>query len=280
MNKKMIITGIGLLVVAYIVAAVIPNLFVKKGFNTAKSSGYGVVAHRGGADLAPENSLTCIKKGMETGADLIEIDIHLSKDNQIVVNHDETIDRMTDGSGAIADMTLEELKKFHIVNKKGELTADKLPTLEEVLELVKDGSKLLIEIKRTKNLYVGIEEKLLEILDAYGMRYDVVIQSFNDSVLEILHGLDEKLRLEKLIIFKFPGLPVIYDGTFSKFNVEKYHYISSFNFFYLSLPPYLIKQIHEWGKEVKVWTLTLPEDAPDLDVDYVITNRPDLYIKK
>ena len=122
-----------LLVVAIVYMA-FDALFGKKGYGQQRIGELVVVAHRGGAGMAPENSLTCIRKGLESGADMIEIDIHLTKDGEIVVCHDREIDRTTNGKGRIADMTLEELREYRIVDKDGNATDDVLPTLGEVLE--------------------------------------------------------------------------------------------------------------------------------------------------
>ena len=76
---------------------------------------------------------------------------------------------------------------------------------------------------------------------------------------------------------KLPLIPVIFDGTFSRFDYEKYNYIESFNFFYGGVDDSMIKTMHSHGKEVKIWTLESPDDAVHLAVDAVITNRPDLW---
>jgi glycerophosphoryl diester phosphodiesterase len=229
--------------------------------------------------MAPENSLECIEKGVQTGADMIEIDIHMTKDGELVVCHDQTIDRTTNGSGKIAELTLEEIRRFYIIDKNGNKTTQQLPTLDDVLQLVNGRCKMLIEIKRTKNLYQGIEKKLLDAIERHHASTWVVVQSFNDSVLGTLHQLDSSVRLEKLIIFKLLWLPVIFDGTFSSFSYEKYSYISSFNFHYLGITPSLLKDIHAHGKEMKVWTLEGPKNWKGYPVDGIITDLPNLWVK-
>ena len=140
--------------------------------------------------------------------------------------------------------------------------------------------KLLIEIKRTRNIYQGIEELLLEKINSCNAKDWIIVQSFNDFALERIHQLDPSVRLEKLFFFKLPGLPVIMDWFhFTTFSYEKYHYISSFNMNYLWLTRSFLRDIHSHGKEVKVWTLE-GTDAPRLDVDGIITNRPDLWCKE
>ncbi len=264
------------LMALYAFLTIAPNCFVKRGINP-NDPPRTIVAHRGGADLAPENTLACIERGMEAGAHMIEIDIHLSKDNRIIVCHDQSIDRTTNGSGLIREMTLEELKQYAITDEEGNPTDQHLPTLEEVLELINGQTKLLIEIKRTDDIYAGIEGILLATLKRYQATDWCVVQSFNDSVLENIHALDPSIRLEKLIICKFFGLPFIFDGTFTQFNLKKYDYIASFNFYYQAPSRQLINKLHRAGKEVKIWTLLGPDDTPNIPVDGIITNRPDLF---
>lgn len=262
--------------ITYTAMPYIVNFFADKE-NLPTNHKMQIVGHRGGAGMAPENSLQCIEKGIQTGADMIEIDIHLTKDGELVVCHDQTIDRTTTGTGKIAEMTLNEIRKFHIVDKNGEETDEKIPTLNEVLKLINGRCRLLIEIKRTNNLYQGIEQKLLESIKAHHASQWIIVQSFNDSVLETLHALDHTVRLEKLIIFKLQWIPVIFDGTFTYFNFKKYHYISSFNFHYRAITPALLKKIHAQGKEVKIWTLEEPNNWKTCPVDGIITDRPDLW---
>lgn len=266
-------------IVIYMTIPLAANLFAEKKYSSKNIDKMIIVGHRGGSDLAPENTLLCIDKGISAGADMIEIDIHMSKDGELIVCHDRTIDRTTNGEGKICDMTLSEIKKYKIKDSSGNITDETIPTLDEVLNLVNGRSRLLIEIKRTKNLYKGIESKLLEKIRKYDAYDWVVVQSFNDSVLETLYALDKKIRLEKLIILKLQWLPVIFDGIFTRFSYNKYHYISSFNYYHKTVSKKLIDDIHSHGKEIKVWTLKGPEDTTYLPVDGIITDRPDLWKK-
>lgn len=280
MKKIIFLIGSGLLLLGgYIIHIFTLSFWESKGYTQERINKLTLVAHRGGADLAPENTLTCIQKGMQAGADMIEIDIHLTKDNKLIVCHDQTIDRTTNGEGYIRELTLEEIQKFKVKDNDGNLIDEHLPTLKEVFQLINGKCKLLIEIKRTNNIYQGIEEKVLKEISQYNAKGWIVIQSFNDSVLKKIHELDPAVRLEKLIICKIPGLPLIFDGTLTTFNYSKYHYISSFNFLYRCLSKSIIKDIHNHGKEVKIWTTKDVDSTPDLPVDGIITDRPDLWKK-
>ena len=183
-------------------------------------------------------------------------------------------------------MTLDEIRQYRAKDADGNLTEEKIPTLDEVFDLFLETRaggnpcKLLIEIKRTNDIYQGIEELLLQKINSCNAKEWVVVQSFNDFALEKIHQLDPAIRLEKLFFFKLPGLPIIMDWFhFTRFNYEKYNYISSFNMNYLWLTKSFLNDIHRHGKEVKVWTLE-GTDVPHMDVDGIITNRPDLWCKK
>ena len=274
-----IIGATGVLLVGYALWSVFPTLLSSRAFACGLKSRPVIVAHRGGAAIGNENTLSCIEKGIQEGADMIEIDIHLTKDGQLVVCHDETIDRTTNGKGAIRDMTLDEIRQYRIKNSDGSLSDETLPTVEEVLRLVNGRAKMLIEIKRTNDIYVGIEEKLIKEIDRLGAREWSVVQSFNDSVLENMHKLDPSIRLEKLIVFKMKGFPIIFDIGFNSFSYDKYDYVSSFNFFYKSVDSRLVNDIHSHGKEIKVWTLGEPESTPEIEADGIITNNPGDWVK-
>ena len=235
-----------------------------------------IVAHRGGASLGPENTLSCIRSGIASGADMVEIDVHLTADGQVVVCHDETIDRTTDGEGRIENLTLAQVREAHIRDGAPE---ERIPTLAEVLREVKGKCGLLIEVKKTRaDEYPGIEEKILEELDRLDMRHDgVAVQSFNGSVLERFHQLDPTLPLEKLIVSRVLG-KWAYDVGMNPFSLEQYSYVQSINCYAPLLSRRFIKQIHAAGIQVKVWTVESPAKVP-AGVDGVITDFPDKFVE-
>lgn len=289
MNRMTIIAIITILtlVIVYVGSIFVQPFFYAHGYDKKTIAGKLIIGHRGGAGIGAENSLTCLKRGIDTGADMIEIDLHQTRDSIIVVNHDPTVNRTTNGSGTIAKMTYEEISRLRIVSKEGDVTDDHIATFEEILELfAKERGKgrdvkLLVEIKYPfKNAYNGIEKRMLNLINAYNAKNWVVIQSFADDVIEKVHELDPTIRVEKLLICKLPFLPYIVDGMrITRFSYEKYHYVSSFNFYYLGLSHSMIADIHKQGKEVKMWTID-ELDAPLMDVDGIITDRPDIWCKE
>lgn len=289
MNRMTIIAIITILtlVIVYVGSIFVQPFFYAHGYDKKTIAGKLIIGHRGGAGIGAENSLTCLKRGIDTGADMIEIDLHQTQDSIIVVNHDPTVNRTTNGSGTIAKMTYEEISQLRIVSKEGDVTDDHIATFEEILELFANERgkgrdvKLLVEIKYPfKNAYNGIEKRMLNLINAYNAKNWVVIQSFADDVIEKVHELDSTIKVEKLLICKLPFLPYIVDGMrITRFSYEKYHYVSSFNFYYLGLSHSMIADIHKQGKKVKMWTID-ELDAPLMDVDGIITDRPDIWCKE
>lgn len=236
-----------------------------------------IVAHRGGALIGNENTLSAFSKGIAAGADMIELDVHLTSDGAVVVCHDDTIDRTTDGEGRIDGMTLEQFKSARALDREsGKATDEALPTLEEALDLICGHADILLEIKKFhKGQYEGIEKRVLDLVNAKGMHDNVIVQSFDDSILETFHSLDPTMRLEKLIICRpLPGLCI--DNGLSTFSLSKYSYCASINSMRALTSRHFVKKCHKAGKEVKIWTVNSPGKVIP-GVDAVITNRPDLF---
>ena len=171
--KKTIFLLIALLATSLAVCAQRSKTLVKE-LNDFKSKKVLVVSHRGDWRNAPENSLQAFKNCIDMGVDMIEIDLHKTKDGQLVLMHDNTINRTTDGKGKVSDYTLAELKKLHLRNGMGRVTFHQIPTLEEVLNLSK--GKILINIDKGydyfKDVYV--------LLEKTGTTEQVVIKSGYD----------------------------------------------------------------------------------------------------
>lgn len=273
-GMKKVIVGLAVFIPLWIAASFTRGLFTSK---TTDSEELVITAHRGGAALGEENTIECIKRGMAAGAASIEIDVHITADNHVVVCHDATVDRTTNGTGTINDMTLEQIKALRIINADGETTQQQIPTLEQVLETLNGEVELLLEIKRKNGNNKGIEEAALRIVREYGALPYTTFQSFDDSVLEKLHSLEPSLKLEKLLFAKIIGLPIIFDGTPTLFSKEKYDYIQSFNFYYRALSAPLSKHLHKLGYKTRIWTLNDPAAIPNIELDGIITNHPDQF---
>lgn len=238
--------------------------------------GVSIIAHRAGAAIAPENSLAAVDKALELGVDAIEIDVHLTADNEIIVCHDATIERTTNGKGRIDELTLEKIKDYRIVDSDGNPTEESLPTLGDVLWKVNGRCRLLIEAKRTKDAE-QMAKALINEVALYRAAEWVTVQSFDDDLLAHIHRLGHPFTLEKLLYLKIPFLPLAYDGTLTRFGYSKYDYIASFNFCHRYVTSRLVKKVHSRNKKIKVWSLGGPKKSHILPVDGVITDRPDLW---
>ena len=153
-------------------------------------------AHRGASKYFPENTILSLKEGIKTGANGLEIDVHKTKDNKLVVIHDEDIERTFKGKGLVKDMTLEELRSFKCRNKNFENNIEcKIPTLVEVLELIKDTNIILnIELKTDEIHYEGIERDVIELVNRYGLKKKIILSSFNHESIRICKEIDSEFE--------------------------------------------------------------------------------------
>ena len=269
-------------IIFYLLNAISPIFFRNSYGAGRKAKDFRVTGHRGAAGLAPENTIESIQKALMLKADRIEIDVQQTKDNQIVVIHDYTVDRTTNGKGAIKDLTLAEIKSFNIKGEGLQITGLKIPTLDEVLDAMNNSAVLLIEIKKEKDLYPGIEQRVVDIINRHNAREICIVHSFNDDVLIKIHAVDSLIILHKLFIAKLPLLNIIFDGKFRCRKLKDYNFISDFSINYPFVTKSVIDKIHAMNKKVNVWTVddtAKMKKLIDLGVDGIITNYPDRLIK-
>ena len=141
-------------------------------------------AHRGGSLLWPENSLLALGNALALGADYIEFDVHVSKDGEVVVIHDATLDRTTTGRGPVRERTVAEMKTVRLLDKGGVVTEEAIPTLGEVAAMAAQAKRrMLLEIKvdERHQRYPGIEEKVFAVLDHRGMTASTVVMAFEGA---------------------------------------------------------------------------------------------------
>ena len=229
-----------------------------------------IFAHRGASAYAPENTVEAFALAMEQGADGIELDVQMTKDGQVVVIHDETIDRVSDGTGAVRDYTLEELKKFHFSNHMENYENAVIPTLKEVLDLIKSSSMLLnIELKTGIYWYPNLEEKTMELVKESGMEDRVIYSSFNHySIKKIL-----ELNPHAECAFLYSDVILNVDKYAKNAGVCGLHPAV----YHLKMAEFL-KEYQESGLKVRVWTVNKKEDMEKFikaDLEAVITNYPD-----
>lgn len=140
-------------------------------FNDPKSERIFVVSHRGDWRNAPENSLIAIRNCIDMGVDMVEIDVRMTKDGQLVLMHDETVNRTTSGKGNVSDLTLDELKKLYLKNGAGHKTRHTVPTLEEALNIAKD--KILVNIDKGYDYF----DEVIKIIEKTDTKKQVLLKS-------------------------------------------------------------------------------------------------------
>lgn len=249
-----------------------------KSFKGIKETNIVITSHRGAGGLAPENTLSSVKKGMDAGAQRIEIDVRQSKDNVVICMHDKSIARTTDGKGNVGELTYNQILKYSAGVKFSEAyKAEKVPTLEQVINLVAGNATLIIEIKDGDELYPGIEQRIVNLINKHNAKRWCAIHSFNDSVLIRVHQLDKEIMLHKLFIADFPYLLLVYDGNFRVTNLEYYQFVDEFSVFYAFATRRLINKVHSLNKKINVWTVndsTKIKQLIKLGIDGVITDFP------
>lgn len=235
-----------------------------------------ITAHRGGAGYGPENSLSCIRRSLEAGVPSIEIDVQLTKDGHVVVCHDNKVDRTTNGRGKLSEMTLDELRALRLIDAEGNALDEGVPLLSEVLEAIDGRAHLLLEIKRYRDTADKLQQAVADELRRHNALEWTTVQSFSDLTLSQMHALMPELRLEKLAFCKILGLPLLFDGGLRRYNLERYAHVESINFYYGGISEKFVEELHRAGKRVRIWTVNKPEQRPNLSVDGIITDYPDL----
>ena len=234
-----------------------------------------IFAHRGARRVAPENTLPAFAAALEMGADGIELDVHLSADGQLVVIHDFSVEKTTDGRGQVAQMSAAELRSLDAGSHfSAAFAGTRIPTLVEVLDLVGDRCRINIEIKSNDPYARDASDAVAALISARSLYGQVIVSSFNPVTLIKLRHLDETIALGMLYD---RDLPVFLRRTWAG-------------------PPITPKAQHphhglvdaaymEWaraiGSQVNTWTVNEPEEArrlAALGVDTLITDVPDVLL--
>ena len=247
-----------------------------------------IVGHRGASAYEPENTIPAFELAKNLGSDYIELDIHMTKDGELVIMHDKDVKRTTESKGKIKDHTLAELKELTADEKKGEKVAVSsqeeaydIPTLREVLEEMEGDVRFVIELKDPDE-YEGIEERLVSMMKDYGLLAKdengypkAVIHSFDEDALQKVHRLNKDIPLLQLISFD--------DGEEAVMSKEELNklltYAIGVGVSYEALNAKFVSAMHEADIIVFGYTVDDREDAVKLQamgVDGIHTNKPDL----
>jgi len=233
-----------------------------------------IFAHRGASGYAPENTLEAFDLAVRQGAHGVELDVHLCRSGELVVIHDETVDRVSDGSGAVRNLTLKELKSFRFNRTHPEFENARLPLLSEVFQLLRpSGLSINIELKNSVIDYPDLERKVLDLAAREFDLSRVIFSSFNHYSM---------LRVKE----QNPSVPcgLLYDAALirpweyaARLGVDAIHPHYSEVLLVDECAP-----AHQAGIRVNAWTVNTPEAMEAVlraGVDILITNFPDQALK-
>jgi len=239
-------------------------------------------AHRGGARIAPENTLEAFAAGLAAGADRLEMDVHATRDGHVVVIHDPTVDRTTDGSGAVRTMTLDELRRHDAGARFAGDAGDfpfrgrgvRVPTLDEVLEAF-PGVPLNVEIKQDEP---AIEAAVLAVLDRHDARQQVLLAAEEASIMARIRTAAPDMLTSFSAADVLEFVTAWHGGTLHTYRPPGIA---------LQIPPAFegialvtadsVAHAHALGLEVHVWTIDDPAEMAallDLGVDALMSDVP------
>lgn len=255
------------------------NPFCSASGEKAGTAGVAVIAHRGASAYFPENTLPSFEAAVELGADMVELDVRLSRDGEVIVFHDATLERCTNGRGRTTDHSLKELKKLDAGSWfDSRFAGTRIPTLEEVLALCRGSIGVNIEIKKeaaADGVDGGIEERCLKIVDRGRGAERVLFSSFDPQVLRRLRQASRDIPVA-----------VLYDktmyGSGLPSEITAHYEADAFNCDRHDLDGAWLADLHEHGIPVHVYTVDGEEEMNRLiraGVDGIFTNRPDVLRK-
>jgi glycerophosphoryl diester phosphodiesterase len=219
-----------------------------------------IIGHRGAAALEPENTLLSIERAMNIGVDAVEIDVHLSKDKELVVIHDATVDRTTNGTGPVSSYTVQEIKRLDA--GKGEA----IPTLQEVIDFIDRRVMLVIELKEE-----GTERSVVDLIIQNNLFDKACVISFWHRLVKTVKEMDSRIKTGVLLV----GSPVdacIATQASADALVMKYSFVDR----------EFVKIAHKKGLKVFIWNIDdqdLLKPYVDMGVDAIGTNDPRVLIK-
>ena len=231
-----------------------------------------IIAHRGFSGVYPENTMLAFRKAIEIGADGIELDVHLSKDGQVMIIHDEALKRTTGLDGVISDYTRAELEKISAgKTKNDEFGFTPIPSLEEYLAFMAEHRDKItnIELKTAPVYYPEIEEKTLELVRKFHLEKNIIYSSFNWLSIE---------RMQRLGTISETGLLFSGMKLYNQAHIIKSLGINYFHPDFNDLTDEIVKSYLDNKIGLNVWTVNEIEDMKvclSWNIDGLITNFPD-----
>jgi glycerophosphoryl diester phosphodiesterase len=219
-----------------------------------------IMGHRGAKAYEPENTLRSIRRALDMDVQAVEIDVHVSRDGRLVVIHDATVDRTTDGKGRVADLNWKELRRLDAG------LGERLPCLEEVVALVKGRVHLFVEMKDPEAV-----EPLSAFFSAQDLFAEAHVISFWHPSLKKLRRLEPRIRTGVLFVGCPVDPPALAQNAAAEALVLNYQYVT----------PDLVQAARQTGLAIAVWNIdTLTDLLPvlPLELDYIGSNAPDILI--
>lgn len=233
-----------------------------------------IIAHRGASGYAPENTISAFKKAIELGAKAIEFDVQMTKDGELVVIHDYSLERTTTGKGFVMNTTLEDIKSYDAGSWfSEEFIGEKVPTLKEVLEVVPKDVTLNVEIKKLVLDEREIEKKIFKIVSENRDLENVIFSSFDHECLDRLKK-NTSARVGVLISSRMLK-PIEY---LKQNDLVSYSLNQSVAF----VNPKMIKEAHDAGLKVLIYTVnekSIAQRLEEWNVDAIFSNYPDILNK-
>jgi len=250
-----------------------------------------VIAHQGGDGIWPGDTVYAFENAVEIGADVLEMDAHITKDSQIVLMHDERVDRTTDGAGLIEELTLAELKQFDAAyqwSNDGNRTFPfrgrgiQVPTLEELFQKFPQ-MRYVIEIKLTKN---PIDKPLCDLIRKYNLQNKVVIASFHDEAMQNFRKTCPEVATSasrgEVTRFVLLGKAFLSGLVAPQYQSIQPPYDPSESMNIPIMTRLFIREAHAKNVAVEPWTVDAPalmKQYIEWGVDGIMTDRPDLMMK-
>ena len=235
---------------------------------TLPQNDFMIIAHRGASGSAPENTIPAILKAIKDGANYIEIDVHQTLDNKIIAIHDYSVDRTTNGEGDIGELTYSEIVQMDAGKWfSDEFEGTKVPLLKELIDIMPDSVKLIIEVKGDSSDYPNIEKNIVNIVKAAEAQNKVVLKSFDEDVLAKFKSLAPEIP--RILVYVFGFCVMETDVQFLQ------HYE-------MFLTESFVNTAHEEGYKVIAWGVQSKsnmEQVLSYGVDGIETDHPDLLVK-
>lgn len=223
--------------------------FLVKELNKPESSYIMVVAHRGDWSNAPENSVLALRNAINMGVDMVEIDVQKTKDSVLILMHDETIDRTTNGKGKVEDYRWEDLKKLNLRSANGGITSQQIPTFEEIMMIAKAEGKVLINVDKVS----GYFKEVGEVLKRTGTLNLAVVKSNLDpeEIKSKIHYIDGAHFMPVLHMSGVKDPLKTVDIYIKNFNIKMIEVSFQEDTSYLFRDPGILT-----GRGVKIWNTT------------------------